>query len=229
MNFLRGLKDLRYELFYRWVLRNDLPLVTLGGECQWTISEKGLNSTSAVLCGGAGNDISFEQALIERYHCRVVLLDPSPTGLVTVERVGLPSDVLQFLPLGLAGQNGHLEFAAPVDEAEGSFVGGHSSGTKTHRFECKTLATVMAELGWAEIDLLKIDIEGCEYDVIAQLIAGKVRVKQLCVEFHHGQTFGRSSATTVRAILALRRAGYDLIHRHYWDHTFLLREGSTDR
>ena len=61
-----------------------------------------LGPDSRILSAGAGNDISFEKALTERYGCRVVLLDPSPTGVATVERENLPADKLIFMPVGLA-------------------------------------------------------------------------------------------------------------------------------
>jgi len=43
----------------------------------------------------------------------------------------------------------------------------------------------MRELRHASIDLLKMDIEGAEYDVLADMISQRIPVKQLLVEFHH--------------------------------------------
>lgn len=225
MSLAQRFKDLRFALFYRWLTRSDVSVVTLGGECQWTLSDRGLGPESRVLCAGAGHDISFEKALIARYGCRVVLLDPSPTGIATVEREPA-SERLKFLPVGLAESDGELAFQEPADATEGSFQSATPGGVATRRFPCCSLPTLMGQLGWAEIDLLKIDIEGAEYGVLRQIAEVRVRVRQICVELHHGAQFGRSRMETVRAILALRRAGFDLVHRVYWDHTFLRRERS---
>lgn len=43
----------------------------------------------------------------------------------------------------------------------------------------------MKELSHSVIDILKIDIEGSEYDVIEDLINSKIRPKELLNEFHH--------------------------------------------
>lgn len=41
----------------------------------------------------------------------------------------------------------------------------------------------MKELGHTKIDLLKIDIEGAEYKVLASLIKDKVKPGVLCIEY----------------------------------------------
>ena len=222
MNVSRWFRDLRFRLFYLLVTRPRPGLITLGGECQWTLSPQGLGPGSVVLSAGAGHDISFERELIKRFGCRVVLLDPSPTGIATVQRENLPSDRLTFFPVGLAGADETVTFQAPKDAAEGSFVGSSRGGD--FQFACRSLSSLMTEFGWNRIDLLKIDIEGFEYAVFEELLRARLDVRQICVEFHHGPQFGRPNRDTVRMILALRKAGYDLIHRFYWDHTFLLRE-----
>jgi len=225
MSLIRTIRSLRFELFYWWQTRGGLPLVTLGKECQWTLSDRGLGPESRVLCAGAGHDISFEKALIDAYGCRVVLLDPSPTGVATVAREALSEEKLRFLPLGLSDTDGELEFQEPAEAEEGSFRSATASGIATRRFPCKSLPTLMQEWRWPQIDLLKIDIEGAEFGVLRQIVEQRVLVRQICVELHHGPQFGRSRMESVRAILGLRRAGYDLVHRFQWDHTFLRRGG----
>ena len=223
MNPVRFFKDLRFRWFYGLLTRSGIPLTTHGGICQWTIAEGGLGPASTVLCAGAGHDISFEKALLTAYGCKVVLLDPSPTGIATVRRENLPAGQLQFLPVALAAQDGRLKFQAPEDSLEGSFRAEPHGAAAELEFPTRSLSSLMNELGWRHLDLLKMDIEGCEYAVIDHLLAERLDVRQICVEFHHGLTFGHTRNETIRAILRLRRAGYDLVHRHHQDHTFLRR------
>ena len=215
-------KELRFRLFYRLVMKSDLRLMTLGDVCPWTIVPDNLGPRSNVLSAGAGNDISFELELIRTFGCNPVLVDPSPTGVATVERELGQGARLHFLPLALSDHDGVMNFAAPTDGIEGSFRPTREQ-TATVKFQCKKLGTVMSERHWDHIDLLKMDIEGAEYSVLDQMLQSRCDVRQICVEFHHGPTFDQSRMNTVRAILALRRAGYDLVHRVQWDHTFQRR------
>jgi FkbM family methyltransferase len=203
--------------------KRGIPLVTLGEANQWTLSEAGLNPNSKVLCAGAGHDISFEKALIARYGCKVVLLDPSPTGIATVQRENIPPERLNFMAVGLTGRDGTLNFAHPEDSMEGSFHAQPAGLSGGLQFNCKSLSTLMSELKWNQIDLLKFDIEGCEYDVIQDLLEKQLPVKQICAEFHYGLQFDHTRGEMIQKIMALRRGGYDLIHQIHRDHTFLLR------
>ena len=56
----------------------------------------------------------------------------------------------------------------------------HAIPAPVHR-----LTTIMERLGHDHIDVLKMDIEGAEYGVIADLLSCNIRVDQLLVEFHH--------------------------------------------
>lgn len=219
MSILGRLKDLRFELFYGLVSSRHASLATHGTVCPWTFDDQKLTAKSNVLCAGAGNDISFEKSVLALVE-RVVLLDPSPTGIATVHHESLPPAKLDFHPIGLAGHDGELAFAEPADATEGSYRAA-GEGTKSIRFPCERLSTAMAAQGWNHIDLLKMDIEGCEYDVLDDVLTEHLDVRQICVEFHHGPKFARGRMDTVRAILNLRRAGYRLVHRHHWDHTFI--------
>jgi FkbM family methyltransferase len=223
MNVVRYLKELRFGLFYQLLTRKGVPLVTLGDVNQWTLHDAGLNSSSRVLCAGAGHDISFERTLITRYGCKVVLLDPSPTGTTTVREENIPPNQLQFMAAGLAGEDGVLSFQDPENAVEGSFREGPAGSAGALQFECKSLSTLMAELKWPQIDLLKIDIEGFEYGVIQDLLRRNLKVRQICVEFHYAAGFGHTRMEMIRCILALRKAAYDLVHHVYQDHTFLHR------
>jgi FkbM family methyltransferase len=224
MRLFHWIKDFRFRVFYYLVTKERAGLVTMGGACPWTICTNGLESKSHVLSAGAGNDISFEKALIASYGCHVVLLDPSPTGVATVTKENLPPQNLTFLAVGLAGIDGLVSFQEPHDPAEGSFVRREKPDSVAHKFPCKTLSSLITELAWTHIDLLKIDIEGSEYDVIQDIVENGLKVKQICIEFHHGVTFDHKRRDTVLAILALRKAGYDLIHHTSWDHTFVQRD-----
>ena len=67
----------------------------------------------------------------------------------------------------------------------------------------------MNELGHRYIDVVKMDIEGSEYDVINDISRSKIRPKQLLIEFHHRFPEVGIRRTKV-AISTLRSMGYKI-------------------
>ena len=86
-------------------------------------------------------------------------------------------------------------------------------------FECTSLIDLMARHGHDHIDLLKMDIEGFEYEVIDHIFEKQITLRQLCVEFHDRFRLG-PKAHSSRSIRMLRELGFTLIHKHRADYTF---------
>jgi len=168
-------------------------------------------------CAGVGKGISFEQGVAKIAAKPVVVLDPTPTAMPTMAKVDLNN--LEFFAVGLAAQDGVVEFSVPQDPDEGSFSVPRE-GMNRVTFECWSLSTIMRRKGDTAIDLLKMDIEGFEYDIIEQILTKQIPVRQLCVEFHDWLQPGR----TLKTIWHLHQSGYELIFKHRGDHTFLMKE-----
>ncbi len=76
--------------------------------------------------------------------------------------------------------------------------------------ECLTIPSLMARLGHSKLDLLKIDIEGSEYEVIPQMLQRGIVPTQLLVEFHH--RFPGIGVPKTKAILKLlANHGYSIL------------------
>jgi hypothetical protein len=93
--------------------------------------------------------------------------------------------------------------------------------------DVRRLFTLMNQLGHRQVDLLKMDIEGSEYGVIADLVHSKVRPAQIMIEFHHRfESIGNQK--TIDAINMLRNVGYDLFYEknNYQEVSFSFK-GST--
>ncbi|MBS1589418.1 MAG: FkbM family methyltransferase [Bacteroidetes bacterium] len=73
----------------------------------------------------------------------------------------------------------------------------------------KSLKTIMQELGHTHIDVLKIDIEGSEYDVIDNILDEKLSVTQILIEFHD-RFFTNGTLKTKATIVNLRDSGYEI-------------------
>lgn len=174
-------------------------------------------SPAVIYCAGVGQGISFELELAKTSRRPVLVFDPSPTGIATIAKCDTRN--LHFFPIGLAAKTGVIRFSVPKDAGEGSFSV-PQDGVETISFECWDLATVMSKNGDSSIDLLKMDIEGFEYEIIDQILEDRIPVRQLCVEFHPWLKPG----ATLKYIARLYRAGYRVIHKSRGDHTFVLKE-----
>ncbi len=168
-------------------------------------------------CAGVGKGITFEEGLAKLAARRVVVLDPSPTAAPTIARTTLTN--MEFLPVGLAAEDGVVEFSVPQDPDEGSYSVPRA-GLDCVRFRCEKLPTIMAAHGDRALDLLKMDIEGFEYDIVDQILAERIPVRQLCVEFHAWLR----PRQTWKTIWRLYRRGYRLIFKHRGDHTFVMKD-----
>ena len=87
-------------------------------------------------------------------------------------------------------------------------------GTTYIEVPVKTLRTCMTELGHSQIDLLKMDIEGCECDVLEAMLDDKIYPQYLSVDFDLGWTGEKiQDKPRCRAIMErLLRSGYKLLH-----------------
>ena len=223
MSFVRRLKDLRYRLFYGALLRRNYKIITLGNRdtgCAWNFCPDFLDSQSVIYSGGVGRDTSFEHGLVQQFDCSIVLMDPSPTGRETMALAANRIPQFKFIPVGLAGSCGTLKLAPPKFPEEGSWFK-HAGDESTIDVPCEDLATLMQKNGHHHIDLLKIDIEGAEYEVLDCLLEKRLPVKQVLVEFHHDILPGIKRRKTVRAIFKMIAAGYKLLNQGGANHTFL--------
>jgi FkbM family methyltransferase len=218
----RWFKDLRYKFFYGCFIRRGYQMISLGSSamgCHWLVCPQGLNAQSVVYSGGVGRDVTFEHELVSRFGCNVLLFDPSPTGVETMAKAENQIPQFKFQPVALAGRCGTLKFTPPQNPEEGSWFA-QSGKTATLEVPCKNLSTLMRENGHDHIDLLKIDIEGAEYEVLEDLLRHRLRVKQIAVEFHHGMLPGIRRSQTVYLIIRLTAAGYKLLAQDGNNHTF---------
>jgi FkbM family methyltransferase len=196
---------------------------TIGALSQWTIVPRDLRADSIIYSGGVGEDITFEQELIRRYGVKIHIFDPSPVAARTISLAN--SKDLLFKPVGLAASSAaKFSVGGGSDSSTWLKAGGSNTGG-SNTLPCTSLPEEMMKNGHNFIDLLKIDIEGFEYEVLESCFAENIQIRQLCVEFH--DFFPEiPKARTSQMIRTLESRGFDLIHRHRHDHTFLRRDAA---
>jgi FkbM family methyltransferase len=174
--------------------------------------DHGLTADSLCYCAGAGEDISFECELVERFGCRVWIIDPTPRAvqhfkdLEQAVRSGVRFPVnnggvdyyaisaahldrLQFLPVGLADKDTEMKFFLPQNPAHVSCSVINLQKTDQYfTAPCLRLSSIMRQQGDSSIDMLKIDIEGAEYGVIEDMAASGLLPRLLLIEFDEAHT-----------------------------------------
>lgn len=175
----------------------------------WTVIPGLIDGQSVVYSVGVGSDVTFDLALIERFGCTVHAFDPTPMAREWIARQQVPAEFV-FHPIGLADKDEEVPFAMPLQEGWDSFSlpPEGSSGQVVH-CPVRRLETLAADLGHARIDVLKMDIEGFEYAVIDDVLAGPLRPAQWLIEFHHTMMHFVPEQTR-RAVSQLEEAGYRL-------------------
>jgi FkbM family methyltransferase len=194
---------------------------------RWSIATDGLGPSTVVWALGVGTDVSFERDLIARYGVTVHAFDPTPLSIEWAARQRLP-DRFHFHHYGVADFDGVARFAPPRKRKFASFsmVRGGGVGSPVdspvHR-----LATLREMLRLPPPDVLKMDIEGAEFPVLADLMAGDMRPAQILVEFHH--RWREVGAGRTRAAIAqLGRHGYRVaaVAPNGLEYTFILAGGT---
>ncbi|KAA1259822.1 hypothetical protein LF1_23590 [Rubripirellula obstinata] len=187
----------------------------------WTIERESLRSKSTVYSFGIGHDVSFDLSLINRYRCAVHGFDPTPRVVSWVEKQNLDPN-FKFHPLALSHEPGHLQFFEPDNPTHISHSKHPSSKSgKPIEVACSNLRTIRTDLGHDSIDLIKMDIEGFEYDVLNETFLD-LPIRQLLIEFHHFLPHCSNEMTT-RTIDLLRQFGFKLFHisPNYCEYSFI--------
>lgn len=217
-----------------------LPLERIGTPYGGWIIPKGIITQQSVCyLVGAGEDISFDLGLAHLYGCAVHIFDPTPRSIAHVQQVKdsilkqekmpcgtspdgyyLPYPVelaerLHFHSFGIWDTDGHLQFYSPENQGHVS----HSlvnlqKSEKSIEVPVHSLPWVLDHLGHTHIDLLKLDVEGAEYQIITSILAMNLTVNILCVEFDETASnhLDKHYLSRIKTCLEnLQKAGYEII------------------
>jgi UDPglucose 6-dehydrogenase len=165
---------------------------------------------STVISAGVGEDISFDQILIELRNCTVIGIDPTEKAARYV--AGMAPANFHFIRRALAPRGNEIvrmyRNGNPEHVSE-SVTATHSAVLVNDYYEAQTIGLQDILEHYSNISVLKMDIEGAEYDVLASLTS--LDVPQVCVAFHHVCT-DYTINDTMRCMEHLREMGYIPAH-----------------
>ena len=195
-----------------------------GGDHGWVVDESLLNKESVIYSVGVGSNIDFDLELINSFGATVHAFDPTPRSIEWVKNQQLPKHFI-FHPFGLSAENGHMDFFPPSKASSTHFspIDRYGDTNNIVRAPVKDIDTIASELNHKEIDLLKMDIEGAEYEVIEALPKNRVAINQILIEFHHMYK-GVPISKTVDAISTLSNLGFELFNISQRTYEFSFRK-----
>ena len=220
--FPRRVWELGRRMHLRMRLRphSNEALVRLGSDYGgWIIPRRVLRPGAICYCAGVGEDASFDLELI-RHGCVVVSIDPTPRAIQYGAAIADRQPAFNLVPLGLWSTPTVLRFYAPRDPSHVSHSVVNLQGTAAYfEAECTTVRLLAEKLGHDHLDLLKLDIEGAEYEVITSVIRDGPLPDTLCVEFDQPSQM----PVIDRTVAQLRDAGYWPVAVDRWNVTFCRR------
>ena len=198
-----------------------------------------VQNSKNVLSFGVGGDANFEKLIcFDNPDLDVRMFDPTPYTVKNIGMIlakggfrqfgefenaeqrskDIIKNNLKFKPYAYSPNNGKLKFYyktevgnPSAEQTLGSFslVGPFDNPDNFVEVDCKNIKTIMEELGWAHIDILKTDVEGLWYDVGKEIKDLDVKFWATEIELGLGNTYDEAF-DKVRELIDLHKDQYNI-------------------
>jgi FkbM family methyltransferase len=161
-------KEPRAHLF--WILRR--------GDNRFH-KKHNLNENSVFFDVG-GFEGKFTEKILNEFDCKSYIFEPHPVYFKILKDKYIKNENVKVFEYGLGNINQKLYL---TDESSGSRIVDYEA---VYKISIKNINEVIDELDIVKIDLLKLNIEGSEYELLDHLIdTGRIEiVESLLVQFH---------------------------------------------
>jgi FkbM family methyltransferase len=221
-----------FKYYFRYYYLN----ITINCNSIWLGSKYGgfyifpnsLSENSIIYSFGIGDDISFDISLIKKFNCKIFAFDPTPKSIYYINDNFISLSNFHFFDYGLSNISGLQNFYLPKNN---NFISGstiNQNNVNINNFilvKMKTFKEINEIFDHKIIDILKMDIEGSEYDVIDDILNSNVIINQILVEFHDRFIFNGNSKTK-KFINKLNNYGFHIfaISNSFQEVSFIRKE-----
>ena len=194
---------LKKEIVLRTKIRGD-----------WEYCPDYIDKNSTVYSLGVGDSIEFDNELIQAHGCHVHAFDPTPFSVNWISNQNTSSK-LSFHPWAVSDLDGNMRMIQRENKkgkksnVMWTEISSHSDCGGSIEVPVFSVPSVMKKLNHTSISLIKIDIEGTEYQVIDHMIENGIFPQQILVEYHH-RFNDKNKKMTQRSLANLRNNGYKI-------------------
>lgn len=180
--------------------------------CYWIIDD--LSDDAVVVDMGLGYDADFSVAMMNQYGVHIHGFDPTRKHEPALRTIAEQSNGhFVFHPSAIGGQAGTVLFHESKTNVSGSVLHDHLNvvrdETESYEVEVLPLAAALASSGRDRVDVVKMDIEGLEYEALeAASDDTLLMANQWIIEFHHSHVEQLTFARTMRLRRRFERLGY---------------------
>jgi len=169
-----------------------------------------LTDKSIVIDAG-GYEGGWAAKIAEKFDCTIYIFEPVHVFTEQIRSRFIDNPKIHVYELALGAADGYAEIHLAND---GSSV--HTSGGDTEPIHVVDASQFFQDLDLSKIDLMKINIEGGEYDLLPNLIRSKYvqLIRDIQVQFHDFVPEAAEKAETIRESLRLT---HDLV----WQYPFV--------
>ena len=147
-----------------------------------------VKNSTRVLSFGIGNDARFEKLMFsDNNKLEIKLYDPTPMSIKYSKNSRIFRNYFTFYPIAYSPTNGIQKFYFPKNSSENCFsLKKHPTwgeNIESINVDCKNLETIMRDLSWKYVDIIKADIEGMWWEFCNELLTKNINFKFLVTEF----------------------------------------------
>ncbi|MFK7935350.1 MAG: FkbM family methyltransferase [Saprospiraceae bacterium] len=158
-------------------------------------------SADSVVFDLGGFEGDWASEIYARYSAQIEVFEPHPAYANAIAKRFARNPKINIHPFGLAQKNTQLPLSVA---AESSSVFNANNSGETIEVELRDMVTFMKEQSVEQVDLVKINIEGGEFELLEHLIAEQQieKFQELQIQFHHFMPDARERMKRIQQQLA---------------------------
>lgn len=187
----------------------------------WFVDLDLIKEGDTIIDAGLGEDVSFLQEMLRKKNIRIIGIDPTKKSHDYIDKNPVENMILMKMAIAKKGEREVEIFknSNPDHVSESSFKDHLSTlGMESYKVRSVCFKDLIEKYSPS---LIKMDIEGTEYEVLKECIG----IKQICVEFHHHCIPSKTKKDTEDLINFMINKGYKVISiNHEREYTLVLEE-----